>query len=96
MLQRQKWKLIERIYGEDDRLMLVYLICYIVSFILAWQHIYVLSGLVLLGAALWLYIKDYMRTGNLIHLRGLFCLFFVGGQGSPALSFPGFRLTGRL
>ena len=61
--------------------MLVYLICYIVSFILAWQHIYVLSGLVLLGAALWLYIKDYMRTGNLIHLRGLFYLFFVGGQG---------------
>lgn len=61
--------------------MLVYLICCIVSFILAWQHIYVLSGLVLLGAALWLYIKDYMRTGNLIHLRGLFCLFFVGGQG---------------
>ena len=33
--------------------MLVYLICYIVSFILAWQHIYVLSGLVLLGAAVW-------------------------------------------
>lgn len=61
--------------------MLVYLICCIVSFILAWQHIYVLSGLVLLGAALWLYIKDYMRTRNLIHLRGLFCLFFVGGQG---------------
>lgn len=61
--------------------MLVYLICYIVSFILALQHIYVLSCLVLLGAALWLYIKDYMRTGNLIHLRGLFYLFFVGGQG---------------
>lgn len=61
--------------------MLVYLICYIVSFILAGQHINVLPGLVLLGAALWLYIKDYMRTGNLIHLRGLFCLFFVGGQG---------------
>ena len=32
-------------------------------------------------AALWLYIKDYRETGNLIHLRGLFCLFFVGGQG---------------
>lgn len=61
--------------------MLVYVICYIVSFILAWQHIYVLSGLVLLGAAIWLYIGDYIRTGNLIHLRGLFCLFFVGGQG---------------
>ena len=50
--------------------MLVYVICYIVSFILAWQHIYVLSGLVLLGAAIWLYIGDYIRTGNLIHLRG--------------------------
>lgn len=76
--------------------MLVYLICYIVSFILAWQHIYVLSGLVLLGAALWLYIKDYMRTGNLIHLRGLFYLFLWADRESPALSFPGFRPTGRL
>lgn len=61
--------------------MAVYLICYIVSFILARQHIYVLSGLVLIGAALWLYAGDYIRTRNLIHLRGLFCLFFVGGQG---------------
>ena len=61
--------------------MAVYLICYGISFILAWQHLYVLSGLVLVGAAVWLYIRDYIRTGNLIHLRGLFCLFFVGGQG---------------
>ena len=74
--------------------MLVYLICYIVSFILAWQHIYVLSGLVLLGAALWLYIKDYMRTGNLIHLRGLFYLFFVGGQGISC--FKAFQASDRL
>ena len=61
--------------------MAVYLICYGISFILAWQHLYVLSGLVLVGAAIWLYIRDYIRTGNLIHLRGLFCLFFIGGQG---------------
>ena len=61
--------------------MIVYLICYGISFILAWQHLYVLSGLVLVGAAIWLYIRDYIRTGNLIHLRGLFCLFFIGGQG---------------
>ena len=61
--------------------MAVYLVCYVISFILARQHVYMLSGLVLIGAAVWLYRKDYKRTGNLIHLRGLFCLFFVGGQG---------------
>ena len=61
--------------------MAVYLICYVISFVLAGQHLYMLSGLVLIGSALWLYWSDYERTGNLIHLRGLFCLFFVGGQG---------------
>lgn len=61
--------------------MLVYLICYIISFILARQHFFVLSGLVLITAALWLYYKDYLTSRNIIHLRGLFCLFFVGGQG---------------
>lgn len=61
--------------------MAVYLICYVLSFVLARQHYYMLSGLVLVTAAMWLYWKDYRRSGNLIHLRGLFCLFFVGGQG---------------
>ena len=55
------------------------LLCY--KFHIGRQHFYMLSGLVLITAALWLYIKDYRETGNLIHLRGLFCLFFVGGQG---------------
>ncbi len=61
--------------------MIVYAICYIAAFILARLHAYVPSGLVLIGAAVWLYGRDYERTGNAIHLRGLFCLFFVGGQG---------------
>lgn len=61
--------------------MAIYLVCYITSFLLARQHIYMLSGLVLIMAALWLYYRDYAASGNLIHLRGLFCLFFVGGQG---------------
>ena len=61
--------------------MAVYLICYVISFVLARQHVYMLSGLVLMAAAVWLYGRDYVKTGNLIHLRGLFCLFFVGGQG---------------
>lgn len=64
--------------------MAVYLICYIISFILARQHDYMLSGLALIASALWLYWKDYRSSRNLIHLRGLFCLFFVGGQGLSA------------
>ena len=58
------------------------------QFYSAWQHLYVLSGLVLVGAAVWLYIRDYIRTGNLIHLRGLFCLFFEEGR-----EFPCFKLS---
>ncbi len=61
--------------------MAVYLICYALSFFLARRHLYVPSGLILIGAAVWLYMRDYRRTGNLIHLRGVFCLAFVGGQG---------------
>lgn len=74
--------------------MAVYLVCYIISFILARQHFYMLSGLVLITAALWLYIKDYRETGNLIHLRGLFCLFLWEGRESPALSSAAFRRIG--
>ena len=67
--------------------MLVYLICYGISFLLARRHLYVPSGLLLIGAAVWLYMRDYLRTKNLIHLRGLFCLAFVGGQGVSCFKF---------
>lgn len=65
--------------------MVAYLICYVISFMLARQHYFVLSGLALITGALWLYLADYRRSRNLIHLRGLFCLFFVGGQGISCL-----------
>lgn len=61
--------------------MVVYLICYVASYFLAGKEYYLLSGAVLLLAALWLYLSDYLRSRNLIHLRGLFSLFWVGGQG---------------
>ena len=61
--------------------MAVYLICYALSYLLARQHVYMLSGMVLITAALWLYWRDYRASRDLIHLRGLFCLAFVGGQG---------------
>jgi len=65
--------------------MIVYLIAYIGSYFLAQGEYYYLSGLLLLLAALWLYLKDYRRFKNLIHLRGLFSLFWVGGQGLACL-----------
>lgn len=70
---------------EDSMAIVVYLICYVISFLFAhWQHYY-LSGTVLLGVAVYLYIYDYLRSKNLIHLRGMFCLSWVGGQGLACL-----------
>ncbi len=61
--------------------MVIYLMSYILSFFLAkWGH-YCLSGIVLLAAALWLYGRDFRQSKNLIHLRGIFSLFWIGGQG---------------
>ena len=45
------------------------------------QRHYLLSGAGLLAAAVYLYASDYIRSGNLLHLRGIFALSFVGGQG---------------
>lgn len=65
--------------------MAVYLIAYGISYLLARQHVYVLSGLVLITAALWLYIQDYRRSGDWIDLQGLFSLAFAGGQGAACM-----------
>lgn len=65
--------------------MVVYLICYLASFLLARAHLYLLSGIVLILAAVWLYLNDYRRSKNPIHLRGIFSLFWVCGQGIACL-----------
>lgn len=72
--------------------MIVYSICYLASFFLARAGWYLPSGLALLIAALWLYWRDYQASGNLINLRGLFCLGFVGGQGLSCMKLS--RLAG--
>ncbi len=61
--------------------MIIYYVCYLTSFLLAQAGWYIPSGLMLIGAALYIYWRDWRKTGNLIHLRGLFFLGFVGGQG---------------
>lgn len=65
--------------------MIVYLISYAGSFFLAGKGHYYLSGILLLLAALWLYIRDYRHSKKLIHLRGVFSLFWIGGQGLACL-----------
>ena len=65
--------------------MAVYLICYLASYILARFDHYLVSGVLLLAAAIWLYMEDYRKYKNLIHLRGLFSLFWVGGEGLACL-----------
>ncbi len=76
---------ISAIINMDGMYMIVYVICYLASFLLAkWEHDW-LSGLALLMAAVWLYGSDWRRTKNLIHLRGIFSLFWVGGEGLACL-----------
>ena len=65
--------------------MIVYLICYAASWVLARFGQYYLSGAALLLAAVFLYYQDYRKSGNLIHLRGMFSAFWVGGQGIACL-----------
>ena len=45
--------------------MIVYLICCLASFLLARGEHFYLSGLCLMGAAVFLYVQDFRRTGKL-------------------------------
>ncbi len=65
--------------------MFVFCICYAASYFLARSGYPVASGIPLLLAAVYLYCRDYRRSGNLLHLRGLFSAFWVGGQGIACL-----------
>ncbi|MBE5971108.1 MAG: oligosaccharide repeat unit polymerase [Lachnoclostridium sp.] len=61
--------------------MVVYMILYGAGMLFASSAHYCLSGFSLILAALYLYFRDYLKSGNPLHLRGLFCAFWVGGQG---------------
>ena len=51
--------------------MIVYLICYLASFLTAIMGHYYFSGFFLIGAAVYLYVREFRRTGNCIHLLSL-------------------------
>ena len=55
--------------------MLVYVICYGAAMLFAFSAHFTLSGMSLLLAAVYLYLREYGKSGNPLHLRGLFSLF---------------------
>ena len=57
--------------------MLVYVICYGAAMLFAFSAHFTLSGMSLMFAALYLYLWEYKKSGNPLHLRGLFALFYV-------------------
>lgn len=65
--------------------MLVYLICYGAGMLFASGAHFYMSGISLILAALYLYVYDYKKSGNPLHLRGLFSAFWVGGQALSCL-----------
>lgn len=65
--------------------MLLYLICYGAGMFFASSAHYYMSGAVIMVAALGLYVYDYKKSGNLLHMRAVFSLFWVGGQGVSCL-----------
>lgn len=67
--------------------MAVYGLCYVAAILFAKSGHYLLSGLGLVAAAVYLYAADYRRSGNILHLRALFSLSFVGGQGLACMKF---------
>lgn len=72
--------------------MTVYLLCYVLAYLLAESGHYYLSGVSLMAAAVFLYYRDYKKSRNVVHLRGLFSLAWVGGQGIACLKLS--RLSG--
>lgn len=65
--------------------MIVYFICYGAGMLFAASAHYYMSGFSLMAAAVYLYLQDYYKSGNPLHLRGLFALFWVGGEGVSCL-----------
>lgn len=69
--------------GKD--IYIVYILCYLISMLFSYTEQYFMSGLTLAIAAVGLYLHEYFRTGNPIGLKGLFSLFWIGGQALSCL-----------
>lgn len=62
-----------------------FIICFIAGMLTAEINLSYLSGCILMLEGLGLYIMNFRRTGNLVDIRGLFSLSWVGGIGLACL-----------
>ena len=62
-----------------------YCASYMLAFLFSKTGAVYLAGSVLMLEALFLYIQNFRRTGNLVDLRGLFSLSWIGGEGIACL-----------
>lgn len=58
---------------------------YLFSFLLSRSGFHLFSALLLIGFALITYVFQYRKTNNLVDMKGLFSLAWVGGQGIACL-----------
>ncbi len=58
-----------------------YTAAYIISFLMAGAGLHLPSGLLLICAAVFIYVKEYKITHRRLNLRGLFALGLTGGEG---------------
>lgn len=61
------------------------MLAFLVSYIASLAGLYYISGLMLMLEAIFLYVHWVRQTGNLVELRALFTLAWVGGQGIACL-----------
>ena len=59
----------------------VYALLYASAWLFSAGRYPVAAGLCLLSGGIYLYVRDYRKSGEILHLRGIFSLSFAGGQG---------------
>ena len=62
-----------------------YMLMFLASYIASLARLYYVSGILLIVEALYLYVHLARESENLVELRALFTLAWVGGQGLACL-----------
>ena len=68
-----------------------YVLVYFASYIASLADFHLLSGILLIGLAVYLFVHWSRQAGTLVELRALFTLAWVGGQGVSCLQFSRFQ-----
>ncbi len=69
----------------DKKLILTCAVFTVAGFICERSGLNILSGIIMLTCAAVLYFMQYLKTGHMFNLPGLFSLFFIGGEGVACL-----------